>query len=37
MNFVNIKRFGPDTYRGNKFDPTRPNPQLNIGDNAVRA
>ena len=32
MNFVNIKRFGPDVYRGNKFDPTRPNPQLNIGD-----
>lgn len=32
LNFVNIKRFGPDTYRGNNFDPTRPNPQLNIGD-----
>jgi hypothetical protein len=32
MNFVDIKRFGPDTYRGNNFDPTRPNPQLNIGD-----
>jgi hypothetical protein len=31
-HFVNIKRYGPDTYRGNKFDPTRPNPQLNIGD-----
>ena len=31
-NFVNIKRSGPDVYRGNKFDPTRPNPQLNIGD-----
>lgn len=31
-NFVNIKRSGPDTYRGNKFDPTRPNPQLYIGD-----
>lgn len=31
-NFVNIKRFGPDTYRGNRFDPTRPNPQLYIGD-----
>lgn len=23
---------GPDVYRGNKYDPTRPNPQLNIGD-----
>ena len=32
INFVNIKRSGPDVYRGNKFDPTRPNPQLNIGD-----
>ena len=32
FNFVNIKRSGPDVYRGNKFDPTRPNPQLNIGD-----
>ena len=31
-NFVNIKRSGPDVYRGNKFDPTRPNPQLYIGD-----
>ena len=31
-HFVNIKRYGPDTYRGNKFDPTRPNPQLYIGD-----
>jgi hypothetical protein len=31
-NFVNIKRSGPDVYRGNKFDSTRPNPQLNIGD-----
>jgi hypothetical protein len=31
-NFVNIKRSGPDVYRGNKYDPTRPNPQLNIGD-----
>ena len=37
LNFVNIKRFGPDVYRGNKFDPTRPNPQLNIGDRAVRS
>ena len=32
LNFTNIKRHGPDVYRGNKFDPTRPNPQLNIGD-----
>jgi glucose/arabinose dehydrogenase len=32
LNFVNIKRFGPDTYRGNRFDSTRPNPQLYIGD-----
>ncbi|MBC8007850.1 MAG: hypothetical protein H7X76_07375, partial [Prolixibacteraceae bacterium] len=32
INFVNIKRSGPDVYRGNKFDPTRPNPQLYIGD-----
>jgi hypothetical protein len=32
MNFTNIKRFGPDVYRGNKFDPTRPNPQLYIGE-----
>jgi hypothetical protein len=31
-HFVNIKRFGPDTYRGNNFDSTRPNPQLYIGD-----
>jgi hypothetical protein len=31
-NFVNIKRYGPDTYRGNNFDSTRPNPQLYIGD-----
>ncbi len=30
-NFVNIKRSGPGVYRGNKYDPTRPNPQLNIG------
>jgi hypothetical protein len=32
LNFVNIKRYGPDVYRGNKFDATRPNPQLYIGD-----
>jgi hypothetical protein len=32
VNFVNIKRSGPEVYRGNKFDPTRPNPQLYIGD-----
>lgn len=32
MNFTSIKRHGPDVYRGNKFDPTRPNPQLYIGD-----
>jgi hypothetical protein len=32
LNFVDIKRFGPDTYRGNNYDPTRPNPQLNIGE-----
>jgi hypothetical protein len=31
-NFVNIKRSGPDVYRGNKYDPTRPNPQLYIGN-----
>jgi hypothetical protein len=36
-NFVNIKRSGPDVYRGNKFDPTRPNPQLYIGRQAIRA
>ncbi len=32
INFVNIKRSGPDVYRGNRFDSTRPNPQLYIGD-----
>ena len=32
LNFVNIKRYGPDTYRGNAFDSTRPNPQLYIGE-----
>ena len=31
-HFVNIKRYGPDVYRGNNFDSTRPNPQLYIGD-----
>ena len=31
-HFVNVKRYGPDTYRGNNFDSTRPNPQLYIGD-----
>lgn len=32
FHFVTIKRFGPDTYRGNKYGSTRPNPQLYIGD-----
>jgi hypothetical protein len=32
MHFTNIKRHGPDVYRGNKYDSTRPNPQLYIGD-----
>ena len=32
LNFVDIKRYGPDVYRGNNFDSTRPNPHLYIGD-----
>jgi len=31
LNFVNIKRYGPDVYRGNKYDSTRPNPSSTSG------